>query len=74
MDALELALKCSSLLIRSMSSRSGTVSSTEGLGGQAQQAPGSSLQPELPWSESDFEKHFKDHGIITSDMMHSISK
>lgn len=63
MDALELSLKCSSLLIRSMSSRSGNVLGSEGqcVGGLTQSA-GPSTGAELHWNESDFEKHFKDHG------------
>ncbi len=64
MDALELALKCSSLLIRSMSTRSTNVA--EGLvsGDHGHPNPGASASQsgEMHWNESDFEKHFKDHG------------
>lgn len=67
MDALELALKCSSLLIRSMSTRS-TSNMAEALTmaelGSGHQNPvaSSSQSGEMHWNESDFEKHFKDHG------------
>ncbi|KAB7506058.1 Oxysterol-binding protein-related protein 8 [Armadillidium nasatum] len=53
MDALELAVRCSSILIRSMTS-----SKADG------SAAGSSLTNSLltsnKWNESDYEKHFKD--------------
>jgi hypothetical protein len=71
MDALELALKCSSLLMRSMSTRSTNLVGTEQAGpaGSAASTPSASATTptahtpgELPWNESDFEKHYKDHG------------
>ena len=76
MDALELALKCSSLLIRSMSTRNNNAAGGHGAaepptaGATANGAHGAALVPnlgtsELHWNESDFEKHFKDHGIFT---------
>ena len=90
MDALELALKCSSLLIRSMSTRSsapghgvmdspgggsssgggGGVGGGGGGSGSSATSYGGAVVPnlgtsELHWNESDFEKHFKDHGIYT---------
>ncbi|XP_059351231.1 oxysterol-binding protein-related protein 8-like [Daphnia carinata] len=63
MDALELALKCSSLLIRSMSTRSTNVA--EGLvsdltSGQPSCGAPASQSGEIHWNDSDFEKHFKD--------------
>lgn len=66
MDALELALKCSSLLIRSMSTRSTNVAeglaSGDFVSGQPNAIASSSQSGEMHWNESDFEKHFKDHG------------
>lgn len=69
MDALELALKCSSLLIRSMSTRSTNVIASgdahdagQPSGGQQQ----SSTQTGELWCEADLEKHFKDHGNTLS--------
>lgn len=50
MDALELSLRCSSLLVRSMSNRS-----TAG-----------SINHETQWSEADYEKHFTDHGTLVN--------
>lgn len=64
MDALELALKCSSLLIRSMSTRSASAVGAEGSTGQAQHVA-TSTGGELQWNESDFEKHFRDHGTLS---------
>ncbi|KZS07155.1 Oxysterol-binding protein [Daphnia magna] len=63
MDALELALKCSSLLIRSMSTRSTNLA--EGLvsdltSGQPSCGAPASQSGEIHWNDSDFEKHFKD--------------
>lgn len=65
MDALELALKCSSLLIRSMSTRSTNLA--EGLvsdltSGQPSCGAPASQSGEIHWNDSDFEKHFKDQG------------
>jgi hypothetical protein len=48
MDALELSLRCSSLLVRSMSNKSGAQDTT--------------TNHETQWSEADYEKHFTDHG------------
>nr|CAD7571408.1 unnamed protein product [Timema californicum] len=47
LDALELSLRCSSLLVRSMSSKSNHDTTTN---------------HETQWSEADYEKHFTDHG------------
>nr|CAH0112707.1 unnamed protein product [Daphnia galeata] len=63
MDALELALKCSSLLIRSMSTRSTNMA--EGLvselaSGLPNSVASASQSGDLHWNDSDFEKHFKD--------------
>jgi hypothetical protein len=49
MDALELSLRCSSLLVRSVSSKSAGVQDT-------------TASHETQWSEADYEKHFTDHG------------
>ena len=62
MDALELALKCSSLLIRSMSSKSGA-----GQAHQAGAAAGSTDAGTLPWNEADF----KDHSDFADDTSHT---
>lgn len=74
MDALELALKCSSLLIRSMSTRSSDTRANSGSEGSNPALGGNVTSPlackeqettsttGLHWHESDFEKHFKDHG------------
>ncbi|KAJ9582056.1 hypothetical protein L9F63_003639, partial [Diploptera punctata] len=50
MDALELSLRCSSLLVRSMSSKSSGVQDTM-------------ANHETQWSEADYEKHFTDHDL-----------
>lgn len=58
MDALELSLRCSSLLLRSNSSCGGTpvqynnTTTTE-----------TSISHETQWSEADYEKHFNDQGM-----------
>ncbi|XP_066999126.1 oxysterol-binding protein-related protein 8 isoform X2 [Anabrus simplex] len=49
MDALELSLRCSTLLVRSMSSKSGCQDAT--------------TNHETQWSEADYEKHFTDHDL-----------
>ncbi|KAK7871635.1 hypothetical protein R5R35_001821 [Gryllus longicercus] len=49
LDALELSLRCSSLLVRSMSTKSGGQDST--------------ANNETQWSEADYEKHFTDHDL-----------
>lgn len=52
MDALELAVRCSSILIRSMTSSSKADNNTLT----------SSTLTANKWNESDYEKHFKDQG------------
>lgn len=54
MDALELSLRCSALLLRSASNS----------GNSAEQAVGTAetMTHETQWSEADYEKHFYDHG------------
>jgi hypothetical protein len=52
MDALELSLRCSSLLVRSTSNKSSGVQDT-------------TANHETQWSEADYEKHFTDHGKST---------
>lgn len=51
MDALELALRCSSILLRSMTTKSDPNSN-----------PQNSVPDSKKWNESDYEKHFKDQG------------
>ena len=53
MDALELAVRCSSILIRSMTSPNKT---------DANNALSTSMLAADKWNESDYEKHFKDQG------------
>uniref|UniRef100_A0A1A9ZBM1 Oxysterol-binding protein n=1 Tax=Glossina pallidipes TaxID=7398 RepID=A0A1A9ZBM1_GLOPL len=57
MDALELSLRCSGLLLRSNSAQ-GTTHSVTGTEG--------SISHETQWSEADYEKHFKDQGKLVS--------
>lgn len=57
MDALELSLRCSGLLLRSNSAQGTTHSVT---GTEA------SISHETQWSEADYEKHFKDQGKLVS--------
>ncbi|XP_034664899.1 oxysterol-binding protein-related protein 8 isoform X3 [Drosophila subobscura] len=54
MDALELSLRCSALLLRSNSS---TAPSSTYVG-----EPLLPVSHETQWSEADYEKHFNDHG------------
>ena len=57
MDALELSLRCSALLLRSSS----------GSGNHADLHTGTAetetMTHETQWSEADYEKHFYDHGM-----------
>lgn len=62
MDALELSLRCSALLVRSIST-----SATEGEGemeGEVtnESAVSGTSSHETQWSEADYEKHFDEHG------------
>ncbi|CAL1281157.1 unnamed protein product [Larinioides sclopetarius] len=59
MDALELALRCSSLLMRTMSGKETQTSSLQGL----PPSTSSSQEPLPSWKEVDPEKHFQDHGL-----------
>lgn len=56
MDALELSLRCSALLVRSIS--------TNAAEGEAQNesAVSGTSSHETQWSEADYEKHFDEHG------------
>lgn len=54
MDALELSLRCSALLLRSASNSGNNV---EHAAGTAE-----TMTHETQWSEADYEKHFYDHG------------
>ncbi|KAH8383358.1 hypothetical protein KR009_008152, partial [Drosophila setifemur] len=56
MDALELSLRCSALLLRSNSS-TGATASTSYVG---EPVP---VSHETQWSEADYEKHFNDHDL-----------
>lgn len=56
MDALELSLRCSALLVRSIST-----SAADGDVQIENIAIGTSAE-EQKWSEADYEKHFNDHG------------
>lgn len=58
MDALELSLRCSALLVRSIST-----SATEGEVLNESAASGTSSH-ETQWSEADYEKHFNEHGEL----------
>ncbi|XP_030369837.1 oxysterol-binding protein-related protein 8 isoform X1 [Scaptodrosophila lebanonensis] len=56
MDALELSLRCSALLLRSNSNTTGAASSTY----TSDPLP---VSHETQWSEADYEKHFNDHDL-----------
>lgn len=62
MDALELSLRCSALLLRS-NSNSGTAiePSMETTG---------TMSHETQWSEADYKKHFEDHGKFVCKYVH----
>lgn len=51
LDALELSLRCSALLLRSVSTNSKPESDIAGR-----------ISHETQWSEADYEKHFNEHG------------
>lgn len=55
MDALELSLRCSALLIRS-------VSNNLPVGDDLALNSSITAQDAQEWSEADYEKHFNDHG------------
>ncbi|XP_015930390.1 oxysterol-binding protein-related protein 8 isoform X2 [Parasteatoda tepidariorum] len=59
MDALELALRCSSLLMRTMSGREPQSSTPHG----TIPTTSSSQEPLPTWKEIDPEKHFQDHDL-----------
>ena len=75
MDALELALKCSSLLIRSMSTRSTNMPEGGGvlLLGEGHPSSASHANEHLHGNDSDFEKHFKDHGKTAIEFNYKLS-
>ena len=55
MDALELSLRCSALLVRTISSNvTPDVDITNS---------GTQSNHETQWSEADYEKHFDEHGM-----------
>ncbi|XP_070490992.1 oxysterol-binding protein-related protein 8 isoform X6 [Chironomus tepperi] len=60
MDALELSLRCSALLVRSFS----TSAAVEGEPLNESAASGTSSH-ETQWSDADYEKHFNEHGSTT---------
>lgn len=59
MDALELSLRCSALLLRSASGSAGA-SQIDSV--QPVSPGGATMTHETQWSEADYEKHFNDHG------------
>lgn len=61
MDALELSLRCSAMLLRS-NSGSGGPNTTSDL--TIDLALGDVMTHETEWSEADYEKHFKEHGKL----------
>lgn len=58
MDALELSLRCSALLVRSIS----TSAADEGPPNES--ATSGTSSHETQWSEADYEKHFVEHGKL----------
>lgn len=63
MDALELSLRCSALLVRSFSN-----SAADGDGDgeiDQQNESAASASSETQWSEADYEKHFNEHGELS---------
>lgn len=59
MDALELSLRCSAMLLRSNSGSGGpNITSDSSL----DPVLGDVMTHETQWSEADYEKHFKEHG------------
>lgn len=61
MDALELSLRCSALLLRSTAA-SGSGNHAELVTNAA--AETETMTHETQWSEADYEKHFYDHGKL----------
>jgi hypothetical protein len=59
MDALELSLRCSALLVRSLS----TNATSEG-DAQNDSLTSAMSSHETQWSEADYEKHFNEHGTF----------
>lgn len=57
LDALELALRTNSVLVRSMSNKSGC----------------ESMNHETQWSEADYEKHFTDHDLNDGKHFYNIA-
>jgi oxysterol-binding protein-related protein 8 len=62
MDALELSLRCSALLVRSFS----TNTSVDGDLPQENAVLAPNSQETQLWSEADYEKHFNEHGMYVS--------
>lgn len=60
MDALELSLRCSALLLRSASASGSHIEPTCGVSAET-------MTHETQWSEADYEKHFYDHGKFIFD-------
>lgn len=58
MDALELSLRCTAMLLRSNSGSTGNTTSDPTL----DPILGDVITNENQWSEADYEKHFKEHG------------
>lgn len=59
MDALELSLRCSAMLLRSNSGSGGPNTTSDST---IDPALGDVISHETQWSEADYEKHFKEHG------------
>lgn len=56
MDALELSLRCSALLVRSISTNAAEGES------QSEIVASGTISHETQWSDADYEKHFNEHG------------
>lgn len=61
MDALELSLRCSALLVRSISSG---VPDNDSSMDSTLTSQGATTTHETQWSEEDYEKHFDEHGKL----------
>lgn len=67
MDALELSLRCSALLVRSFSTNAAEENELEEEEHQNESVASATSSHETQWSEADYEKHFNEHGefVIT---------
>lgn len=62
MDALELSLRCSALLVRSVS----TNAAEEAEANESNMSGVGETKDGTQWSEADYEKHFDEHGEYMS--------